>query len=108
VDDVISEGTAKREAIELIRAAGAEPAGILLALDRQERGAGERSAIEEVEARFGVPCVSIVTLDELIEALSRGTGTAARISAEQLTSLQAYRDRYGARPGLPRAGARSK
>ena len=108
VDDVISEGTAKREAIELIRAAGAEPAGILLALDRQERGEGERSAIEEVELRFGVPCVSIVTLDELIAALSRGAGTAAHISAEQLTSLKAYRDRYGVRRDLPQAGARSK
>jgi len=108
VDDVISEGTAKREAIELIRAAGAEPAGILLALDRQERGEGERSAIEEVELRFGVPCVSIVTLDELIAALSREADAAVHISAEQLTSLKAYRDRYGVRRDLPQAGARSK
>ena len=108
VDDVISDGTAKREAIELIRAAGAEPAGILLALDRQERGEGERSAVEEVEKRFGVPCVSIITLDELIEALARGSGAAARISAEQLTSLEAYRDRYGVRKDLPRARTGSK
>lgn len=108
VDDVISEGTAKREAIELIRGAGGEAAGILLALDRQERGEGERSAVEEVELRFGVPCVSIITLDELIAALARGRGAAARISAEQLTSLEAYRDRYGVRRDLPRAGARSK
>jgi orotate phosphoribosyltransferase len=108
VDDVISDGTAKREAIELIRAAGAEPAGILLALDRQERGEGELSAVEEVETRFGVPCVSIVTLDELITALAREAGAAARISAEQLTSLKAYRDRYGVRRDLPRAGSRSK
>ena len=108
VDDVISDGTAKREAIELIRAAGAEPAGILLALDRQERGEGEHSAVEEVEMRFGVPCVSIITLDDLIAALSRRSGAAARISAEQLTSLEAYRNRYGVRRDLPRAGARSE
>jgi len=108
VDDVISDGAAKREAIELIRAAGAEPAAILLALDRQERGEGERSAVEEVEMRFGVPCVSIVTLDELIAALSHRTGAAKQISAEQLTSLKAYRDRYGVQRDLPRADARSK
>ncbi len=97
VDDVISDGAAKREAIELIRAAGAQPAGILLALDRQERGEGEHSAVQEMEARFGVRCVSVVTLAELIEALSKPAGREMRISAEQLTSLQSYRDRYGAR-----------
>ncbi len=108
VDDVISDGAAKREAIELIRAAGARPAGILLALDRQERGEGERSAVEEVEARFGVPCVSIITLDELIAALARETDAPARISADQLTSLRSYRERYGVRRDLPRADARSE
>jgi orotate phosphoribosyltransferase len=101
VDDVISDGAAKREAIELIRAAGAEPAGILLALDRQERGEGERSAVQELRARFGVPCVSIITLDELISALARDAAGPARISAEQLTSLRAYRERYGVRHDLP-------
>ena len=97
VDDVISEGAAKREAIELIRAAGGEPAGVLLALDRQERGEGERSAVEEMQARYGLKCVSIVTLDELIEALAQPSSGAMRISAEQLTSLRSYRQRYGAR-----------
>ncbi|HTX25360.1 MAG TPA: orotate phosphoribosyltransferase [Steroidobacteraceae bacterium] len=97
VDDVISDGAAKREAIELIRAAGGEPAGVLLALDRQERGEGERSAVEEMQARYGLSCVSIVTLDELIEALSRPSSGAIPISAEQLTSLRSYRDHYGAR-----------
>jgi orotate phosphoribosyltransferase len=96
VDDVISDGAAKREAIELIRGAGAEPAGVLLALDRQERGAGERSAAQEMLARYGVPCVSILTLDDLIEALSRGADGSKRISAEQLTQLRGYRARYGA------------
>jgi orotate phosphoribosyltransferase len=97
VDDVISDGAAKREAIDLIRAAGGEPAGVLLALDRQERGESERSAVEEMQARYGLRCVSIVTLDELIEALARPSSGANRISAEQLTSLETYRDRYGAR-----------
>lgn len=101
VDDVISDGAAKREAIGLIRAAGAQPAGILLALDRQERGEGERSAVEEVQARFGVPCVSIITLDELIAALSRQTAGAGMISEDQLTSLRDYRERYGVRRDLP-------
>jgi len=95
VDDVISEGAAKREAIELIRAAGAEPVAVLLALDRQERGRGERSAVQEMQAQFGVRCVSIVTLAELIEAVGGGRPGEPRISAEQLTSLKAYRERYG-------------
>jgi orotate phosphoribosyltransferase len=95
VDDVISDGTAKRDAIELIRAAGAEPIAVLLALDRQERGKGEKSAVQELESQHGIRCVSIITLAELIEALSKPSGEAARISAEQLTSLRAYRSRYG-------------
>jgi orotate phosphoribosyltransferase len=95
VDDVISDGAAKREAIELIRAAGASPAAVLLALDRQERGQGTRSAVEEMQSQYGVRCVSIVTLAELIEALAEGRGALARISAEYLTSMRAYRERYG-------------
>jgi orotate phosphoribosyltransferase len=97
VDDVISDGAAKREAIELIRAAGARPAGVLLALDRQERGAGERSAVQELEARYGVRCVSVVTLTELIEALTRPSAGGMAISAEQLTCLKSYQDQYGVR-----------
>ncbi len=97
VDDVISDGAAKRESIDLIRFAGAEPAGVLLALDRQERGEGERSAAQELQAQHGIRCVSIITLADLIEALSRPSGREARVSAEQLTSLERYRDRYGVR-----------
>jgi orotate phosphoribosyltransferase len=95
VDDVISDGKAKRDAIELIRASSAEPVAVLLALDRQERGTGEKSAVQELEANFGVRCVSIITLADLIEALAKPSGDSSRISAEQLTSLRAYRDRYG-------------
>ena len=97
IDDVITAGTAVRESLELIRAAGAQPAGVALALDRQERGQGELTAIEEVERQHGLRCVSIVTLADLIEALSRSTDGRARISDEQLTALRAYRQRYGPR-----------
>lgn len=97
VDDVISAGTAKREAVELIRAAGAQPVAMLLALDRQERGEGTRSAVQELRSELGIDCVSIITLADLIEALSHPVGGRARISADQLTSLQAYRDRFGVR-----------
>ncbi len=95
VDDVITAGTAVRESLEIIRAAGAVVAAVALALDRQERGSGELTAVQEVEQREGVRCVSIVTLADLIEALSRNTDGPARISADQLTALRAYRQRYG-------------
>jgi orotate phosphoribosyltransferase len=95
VDDVITAGTAVRESLEIIRSCGAEPVGVALALDRQERGSGALSAVQEVEQQYGLKCVSIVTLAELIEALSHTADAPARISAEQLTSLQAYRQRYG-------------
>jgi orotate phosphoribosyltransferase len=98
VDDVITAGTAVRESLEIIRGAGAQPAAVALALDRQERGQGPLTAVQEVEKEHGLRCVSIVTLTDLIEALSRplpsGDGRV-RISAEQLTSLRAYRERYG-------------
>jgi orotate phosphoribosyltransferase len=96
VDDVITAGTAVRESLEIIRAAGATPVGVALALDRQERGSGALTAVQEVESQAGLRCVSIVTLADLIEALSQVTDAHARISAEQLTSLEAYRRRYGA------------
>jgi orotate phosphoribosyltransferase len=96
VDDVITAGTAVRESLELIRAAGAQAVGVALALDRQERGQGERTAVQELESQ-GLRCVSIVTLDDLIEALATAHDGRARISDDQLTALRAYRDRYGVR-----------
>jgi orotate phosphoribosyltransferase len=96
VDDVITAGTAVRESLEIIRAAGAQPAGVVLALDRQERGRGAASAVQELEQQQGLQCVSIVTLSDLIEALSRPPAGRVRISAEQLTALRAYQQRYGA------------
>ena len=97
VDDVITAGTAVRESLDLIRAGGAEPVGVALALDREERGQGDLSAVQELERDQGLKCVSIVTLSDLIEALSRPVGGRQRISAEQLAALDAYRAQYGAR-----------
>jgi orotate phosphoribosyltransferase len=94
VDDVITAGTAIREAVEIIRAAGAEPAGVALALDRQERGQGVQSAVQEVSAQFGLRCVSILTLADLIETFAN-SGDAVRISGEQLAALRAYQRAWG-------------
>jgi len=96
VDDVIAAGTAKREAIDLIRAAGATPVAVLLALDRQERGLGAQSAAQELEAEHGIRCVSIITLGSLVEALAHGKSEHI-VSEEQLTALRAYQTRYGVR-----------
>lgn len=101
VDDVITAGTAVRESLELIRRAGAEPVGVALALDREERGQGNLSAVQELERREGLKCVSIVTLSDLIEALTAVARGEPRISPEQLAALSAYRARYGARRDLP-------
>ena len=97
IDDVITAGTAVRESLELIRSAGAEPVGVALALDREERGQGDLSAVQELERGEGLKCVSVVTLSDLIEALSRPADGKPRISVEQLAELRAYRARYGAR-----------
>jgi orotate phosphoribosyltransferase len=91
VDDVITAGTAVRESIELIRHAGATPVAVALALDRQERGQGARSAVQEVEAGFGLRCVSILDLAGLIRALELRGGA----SPAQLAALRDYRRRYG-------------
>jgi orotate phosphoribosyltransferase len=81
--------------VDLIRRAGAQPAAVALALDRQERGQGEHSAVQEVEAEYGIRCVSIVTLAELIETLSNPGRGRSGISADHLTRLKAYRQRFG-------------
>lgn len=90
VDDVITAGTAVREAIELIRSHGATPAGVLIALDRQERGQGERSAVEEVRAEFGIPVVAIAGLAELLQF----TGENSEL-VQHRTALLDYRNRHG-------------
>ena len=95
IDDVITAGTAIRESLDLIRGAGAQPVAVALALDRQERGQGARSAVQELEAEHGLKCVSVVTLADLIETLGSPAAGATRISEDQLTALRAYRERYG-------------
>jgi len=95
VDDVVTAGTAVRESLALIRDAGAQPVAVAFALDRQERGLGKLSAVQEIATQQGLTCVSVVTLDDLIETLSIPPDGQVRISAEQLTSLRAYRQRYG-------------
>ncbi len=95
VDDVITAGTAIRESIRTIRDAGGEPCGVLIALDRQERGQeGDRSAAQEVTAEFGLPVVAIAGLDDL---LANADGRP-EISAHK-AALEAYRSRYGSRAG---------
>ncbi|HXQ31911.1 MAG TPA: orotate phosphoribosyltransferase [Steroidobacteraceae bacterium] len=96
VDDVITAGTAIRESVDIIRAAGATPAGVLLALDREERGReSARSAVQEVRQQFGLPVVAILTLTDLIAGLERGIADGAQGA---LADLVAYRTRYGAAP----------
>ncbi|MHB8759119.1 MAG: orotate phosphoribosyltransferase [Thiobacillus sp.] len=90
VDDVISAGTSVRESVDLIRASGAAPAGVVIALDRMERGRGDKSAVQEVREQYDIPVVAVVTLDNLVEFLER--------DANRRTELQAvanYRENYG-------------
>jgi|TARA_R110000851_G_scaffold333555_1_gene516657 orotate phosphoribosyltransferase len=90
VDDVITAGTAIRESMEIINAHNAQLAGVLIALDRQEKGQGELSAIQEVERDFGCQIVSIIKLADLICYLSEKPGMEA-----ELASVSAYREQYG-------------
>ena len=90
VDDVISAGTSVRESVAVIRDAGAEPAAVAIALDRQERGRGARSAIQEVEAEYGIPVISIVALTQVMDFLA-GQDEMAPV----LSKMEAYRSRYG-------------
>ncbi|MCG6312075.1 orotate phosphoribosyltransferase [Vibrio vulnificus] len=90
VDDVITAGTAIRESMEIIQANGADLAGVLVAIDRQEKGKGELSAIQEVERDFACAVISIVSLSDLITFLEE-KGDAA----EHLDAVKAYRAQYG-------------
>ena len=90
VDDVITDGGAKRESIELIRAHGATPAGVIIAFDRMERGKGSASAVDELERDFGVAVVAVATLDDLQALLAEDAGRAAESAA-----VAVYRNQYG-------------
>jgi orotate phosphoribosyltransferase len=93
VDDVITAGTAIRQSMELIRAHGATAAGVLIALDRQERGQGSLSAAQEVQAEFGIPVIAVARLDELLVLVDEMVELQAYRAA-----MQAYRLRYGVAP----------
>ncbi len=90
IDDVISAGTSVRESVEIINNEGATPAGVIIALDRQERGLDSRSAIQEVEAEHKIPVCSIICLDDLLEFIQSDTSLAQHLSA-----VEAYRQQYG-------------
>jgi len=90
VDDVISAGTSVRESVHIIQHAGATPAGVVIALDRQERGTGPLSAIQEVEQTYRMPVISIVKLDHLLEYLRARPDMEASVQA-----VEAYRAEYG-------------
>ena len=90
VDDVISAGTSVRESVELIRAQGATPAGVLIALDRMERGSGALSAVQEVSALYGIPVIAIANLADLLDFLKDNAGLA-----EYRPAVAAYREQYG-------------
>ncbi|HHH9711897.1 TPA: orotate phosphoribosyltransferase [Pseudomonas aeruginosa] len=90
IDDVITAGTAIREVMQIIDAQGARAAGVLIALNRQERGKGELSAIQEVERDFGMPVVSIVSLEQVLEYLAEDAELK-----KHLPAVEAYRAQYG-------------
>lgn len=90
VDDVISAGTSVRESVELIEAAGAKPAGVVIALDRMERGSGPSSAVQEVMDRYAMPVIAVATLDNLLELLKNDTNRT-----QELANVAAYRAEYG-------------
>lgn len=94
VDDVITDGASKRESVEMIRAVGATPVGVLIALDRQERGVKDgntRSAAQEFAQMYGVPVIAVATLDDIVAFLMRQGD-----ENDKLTKIQAYRQKYGA------------
>jgi orotate phosphoribosyltransferase len=92
IDDVITAGTAIREVMAIIQQANALPAGVLIALDRQERGQGELSAIQEVERDFGMPVISIVSLNDIMTYLAEQDSPEF---AKHLDAVKAYRQQYG-------------
>ena len=97
IDDVITDGASKRESVELLRSAGGEPAAVLIALDRMERGGSDdnlsaHSAVEDFEREYGLPVIAIATLADLLQYLQT---TAASSLQAHFASVAAYRERYG-------------
>lgn len=92
IDDVITAGTAIREVMGLVDNAGAEATGVVVALDRQEKGQGELSAIQEIETDYDMPVISIINLQQILDYLSLGEGKGLE---EYLQPMQAYKEAYG-------------
>jgi len=92
IDDVITAGTAIREVMGLVEDAGAEATGVVVALDRQEKGQGELSAIQEIETDYDMPVISIINLEQILDYLSLGEGTGLE---KYLQPMQAYKEAYG-------------
>lgn len=97
IDDVITDGASKRESVDMIRAAGAQPVSVLIAMDRMERKGGDdnlspRSSVEDFELEYGMPVLSIATLADLLQYLKSTRDTAL---GEHLARVAAYRERYG-------------
>ncbi len=90
IDDVITAGTAIRESMDIIAAAKAKPAGVIIALDRQEKGTGELSAIQEVEQQYNIPVLSIIKLEHLISYIESNSAFS-----QYLNKVTSYRDQYG-------------
>jgi len=93
IDDVISAGTSVRESVDIINSNGARPSGVVIALDRQEQGQTEISAVDEVRTGLGLKVASIITLDDLVHYLAGEPSLG-----DTLQAIQAYRNRYGAHP----------
>ncbi len=92
LDDVITAGTSVRESVDIIRQAGAEPCGVLIALDRQENGLNDKSAVQEVSEQFNIPVLAIVSLADIIDFLDQETDESRSTLA---TTLKSYREQYG-------------
>jgi orotate phosphoribosyltransferase len=90
VDDVITDGASKRESIDMIRSSGATPTAVLIMVDRMERGTGTKSAVQELEADYGIPVIAIATLSDVMKLVA-----ADQKLSEFKTKIDAYRGQYG-------------
>jgi orotate phosphoribosyltransferase len=100
IDDVITAGTSVRESVDIIRAAGATPAGVLIALDRMEKGVKDgvltaHSAVQEVQNLYGIPVIAIANLNDLLQFLNSNQASESGLQQAYEASLQAYRAQYG-------------
>src|SRR5580693_3043575 len=93
IDDVITDGASKRESVEIIRGTGATPVGVVIALDRMERGKGELSAVQEFEREFGIPVISIANLNDLMALLEKNGDDAH--NRQYRDAVARYREQYG-------------